>query len=83
LTLLILGIIVGLASITVKEAMPLLAAAITLIVASTSHVWFPLNTIHELLYNWVATILNYIVALVAPAAIINAIKAVLAVTKEK
>ena len=83
LTLLVLGVIVGLISITVKEIMPFLIAAIALIVASSANIWFPLHTIHELLYEWAHYILNYIVAFAAPAAVINAIKSVFAMTKEK
>jgi hypothetical protein len=83
LILLILGIIVGLVSITVKEVQPFLIVAIALIVASISNVWLPLETIHPLLYHWARQILNYIVAFVAPAAVLIAIKSVLAMSKEK
>jgi cytochrome b561 len=83
LVLLILGIIVGLATITQKEVTPFLIATIALIVASISDVWAPLGTIHELLYDWARFILNYIVAFVAPAAVIIAIKAVFAMEKSK
>ncbi|MCJ7424837.1 hypothetical protein MUP01_11315 [Candidatus Bathyarchaeota archaeon] len=83
LTLLIFGIIVGLVSITSKEVMPFLIAAIALIVASSGGVWSPLNTIHELLYQWATYILRYIVAFAAPAAVINAIRSVLTVTRDK
>jgi len=83
LILLILGIIVGIVSITAKEVMPFMIATIALIVASSANVWYPLNTIHELLYQWATYILNYIVAFAAPAAVINAVKSVLAITKEK
>jgi hypothetical protein len=83
LLLLILGIIVGLVTITQKEVTPFLIATIALIVASISNVWSPLATIHELLYDWAKFILNYIVAFVAPAAVIIAIKAVFAMEKSK
>jgi hypothetical protein len=83
LVLLILGIIVGLITITTKEVTPFLIAAIALIVASASNVWYPLTTIHSLLYNWATYILNYIVAFVAPAAVIIAIRAVFAMEKSK
>lgn len=83
LVLLIMGIIVGLATITQKEVTPFLIAAIALIVASISNVWYPLNTIHALLYNWATYILSYIVAFVAPAAVIIAIKAVFSMEKSK
>jgi hypothetical protein len=83
LILLILGIIVGLITITAKEVTPFLIATIALIVASISNVWAPLSTIHALLADWATYILNYIVAFVAPAAVIIAIKAVFAMEKSK
>jgi hypothetical protein len=83
LLLLVLGIIVGLVMITAKEVTPFLIATIALIVASISNVWLPLSTIHELLFDWATYILNYIVAFVAPAAVIIAIKAVFAMEKSK
>lgn len=83
LVLLILGIIVGLISITSKEVTPFLIATIALIVASISNVWSPLATIHELLYDWATIILNYIVAFTAPAAVIIAIKSVFAMERTK
>ena len=83
LILLVLGIIVGLINITTKEVTPFLIATIALIVASISNVWAPLSTIHALLADWATYILNYIVAFVAPAAVIIAIKAVFAMEKSK
>jgi len=83
LIMLILGIIVGITSITAKEVTPFLIATIALIVATSANVWGPLGNIHELLYYWATYILSYIVAFAAPAAVIIAIKSVLAITKEK
>jgi len=88
LLMLILGIIVGLISITAKEVQPFLIATIALMVTRIGvgtqfDVWNPLTTLHELLYYWATAILNYIVAFVAPAAVIIAIKAVYAMAKEK
>lgn len=83
LVLLILGIVVGLISITSKEVTPFLIATIALIVATTSNVWQPLNTIHALLYDWAVAILSYIVAFVAPAAVIIAIRSVVAIERTK
>ena len=83
LIMLILGIVVGVVSITTKETMPFLVATIALIVASSANVWGPLSTLHELLYDWATEILRFIVAFAAPAAVINAIKAVLVMAKEK
>jgi len=83
LIMLILGIIIGITSITAKEVTPFLIATIALIVATVANVWSPLSNIHELLYYWATGILNYIVAFAAPAAVIIAVKAVLAMAKEK
>jgi len=83
LILLILGIIIGVTSITAKEVTPFLIATIALIVASISNVWSPLSRIHDLLFYWATAILNYIVAFAAPAAVIIAIKAVMVLAKEK
>lgn len=83
LILLILGIIVGLVSITFKEVTPFLIAAIALIVAGLTNVWQPLTAIHELLYLWARDILELIIAFVAPAAVIIAIRSVLIMAREK
>lgn len=83
LILLILGIIVGLVSITAKEVNLFLIATIALIVAGTSQVWAPLASIHSLLAYWADGILRYIVAFVAPAAVIIAIKSIFAMEKAK
>jgi len=84
LIMLILGVIIGLTSITEKEVTPFLIVTIALIVAATSaNVWSPLSNIHELLYYWATAILNYIVAFAAPAAVIIAIRALLPMAKEK
>ncbi|MFQ6065143.1 MAG: hypothetical protein ACE5L6_06680 [Candidatus Bathyarchaeia archaeon] len=84
LILLILGLIVGLVSITAKEVTPFLIAAIALMVTRAGlDVWEPLDIIHGLLHDWATYILNYIVAFVAPAAVIIAIKAVFALARKK
>jgi len=83
LIMLILGVIIGLTSITEKEVTPFLIITIALIVASIANVWSPLSNIHELLYYWATAILNYIVAFAAPAAVIIAIRALLPIAKEK
>jgi len=83
LIMLILGIIIGLTSITEREVTPFLIATIALIVATVTNVWGPLSNIHELLYYWATAILNYIVAFAAPAAVIIAIKSLLPIAKEK
>lgn len=83
LIMLILGIIIGITSITAKEVTPFLIATIALVVASAADVWGPLGNIHELLYYWATAILDYIVAFAAPAAVIISIKSVFAMAKEK
>lgn len=83
LIMLILGIIIGVTSITAKEVTPFLIATIALIVATVANVWSPLSNIHELLFYWATAILNYIVAFAAPAAVIIAVKSVLVMAKEK
>lgn len=83
LILLILGVIVGFASITAKEAMPFLIAAIALVVTGNATVWGSLQLILPILRTLVITILNFIAAFAAPAAVINAVKAVLAMAKDK
>jgi len=84
LILLILGLIVGLISITAKEVAPFLMAAIALMVAGVGlDVWAPLAKIHSLLYYWATAILSYIVAFVAPAAVIIAIKSIYALARKK
>jgi uncharacterized membrane protein len=82
LIMLILGIIIGLTSITTKEVTPFLIATIALLVAFSADVWEPLGRIHELLFYWATAILSYIVAFAAPAAVIIAIKSVFAMAKE-
>jgi hypothetical protein len=84
LVLLILGIVVGLITITAKEVRPFLLATIALIVASLSNVWGPLqNGTLDLLYYWATEILSFIIAFTAPAAVIIAIRAIFAMERVK
>jgi hypothetical protein len=85
LIMLILGIIIGITSITTKEVTPFLIATIALVVASAADVWSGFNNIEalQLLYYWATAILDYIVAFAAPAAVIIAVKSVFAMAKEK
>ncbi|UCG36983.1 MAG: hypothetical protein JSV64_01525 [Candidatus Bathyarchaeota archaeon] len=86
LLMLILGIIIGITgSITAKEVTPFLIATIALMVAGAGGIWDPLQKIEaiEILYFMASAITNYIAAFAAPAAVIIAIKAVLAMAKEK
>jgi hypothetical protein len=81
--MLILGVIIGITSITTTEVTPFLIATIALVVAASANVWDPLGKIHGLLAFWATGILSYIVAFAAPAAVIIAVKAVLTMAKEK
>jgi hypothetical protein len=81
--LLILGLAVGLVSITAKQVTPFLIAVIALNVAVSSNIWLPPNTIHALLYDWAFAVLRYIAAFTAPAKVIIAIESVLAMERAK
>jgi hypothetical protein len=81
--MLILGIVVGLTSITRKEVTPFLISTIALVVASAANVWAGVWYLHPLLFFWASAILSYIVAFAAPAAVLISIKSVLAMAKEK
>ena len=71
IVLIILGIIIGFLNITAKEVPTLLLATIALIVVG--NVFAPLNMLD--IGKMLGNILAYIATLVAPAAIIAAIKA--------
>ncbi len=86
LVMMVLGIIVGLVSITAKEVSAFLLAAIALIVTGTGiSVWAPLLLVEALqwLYYMATAILTYFVAFAAPAAVIIAAKSIWAIAKEK
>ena len=80
--MLILGLIIGLTSITRREVTPFLLATIALLVASGANVWVGLWYLHPLLFFFASAVLSYIVAFAAPAAVIIAIKSVLDMAKE-
>jgi len=84
LIMLILGIIIGFTSITTKEVTPFLIATIALMVAGAGAVWDPLLKIEilQVFYYIALAMTNYIAAFAAPAAVIIAIKSVLAMAKE-
>jgi hypothetical protein len=81
--MLVLGVVIGLTSITRREVTPFLVSTIALLVASASNVWAGLWYLHPLLFFWASAILSYIVAFAAPAAVIIAVKSVLSMAKEK
>ena len=76
LIMLILGIIVGLTTITEKETTPFLVAAIALLVANGGRAFLLLNDVMPGLGTAIDTILVTLAAFVAPAAIIMAVKAI-------
>lgn len=80
LILVTLGIIVGLLNITEKEVMPLLIAAIALIVVGTAG-FAPLDKIVSPLGTWLDHIVDYFATFMAPAAVINAIRVMFAVAR--
>jgi hypothetical protein len=81
--MLLLGVVIGLTSITRKEVSGFLLAMVALLVASASNVWVGLLYLHPLLFFCASAILSYIVAFAAPAAVIISIKSVLDIAKEK
>ena len=82
-SMLILGVIIGLTSLTRKEVTAFLIATIALLVASGANVWAGVWYLHPLLFFCASAILSYIAAFAAPAAVIISIKSVLAMAKEK
>jgi len=84
LIMLILGVIIGLTSITSREVTPFLTATIALVVSYAADVWSGFKSVEilQLLYYWATAILTYIVAFAAPAAVIIAVKSVLVIAKE-
>lgn len=76
LIMLILGIIVGLTTITEKETTPFLVAGIALLVANGGNAFLLLNDVMQGLGTAIDTILLTLAAFVAPAAIIMAVKAI-------
>lgn len=77
ITLIILGLIIGFLNITAKETMLFLVATIALMVAG--RVFSPLTVLS--LGEHLDNVLGYVATLMAPAAVIAAIKALWAVGK--
>ena len=75
--LIILGLIIGFLNITAKETMLFLVATIALIVVG--NVFTPLTTLN--IGAFLGSILGYVATLMAPAAIVVAIKALWSVGK--
>ncbi|MCX6659922.1 MAG: hypothetical protein NTX81_06040 [Candidatus Bathyarchaeota archaeon] len=76
LVMVILGIIVGLTTLTEKEATPFLTAAIALLVANSGQVFLVIDEVAKPLGTVINATLTNIAAFVAPAAILLAVKAI-------
>jgi hypothetical protein len=81
LTLVIVGILVGVLSVTGKEVLPLLIAAVALIVVGLTKGFAPLDDIGGEAGTKLNEIVAYIAIFITPAAIISAIRAILAVAR--
>jgi hypothetical protein len=87
LTLVIVGIVVGLLNITGKEVLPLLIAAIALIVVGTAGlggdkgVFGALNDLGGEAGTKINAIVAYLATFMAPAAVISAFRAIWAVAR--
>jgi hypothetical protein len=73
LLLVILGIVVGIFNITSRDTIPLLVAAVALVVVGTAG-FTPLDQLINGLGTHINEIVNYLARLMAPAALIAAIK---------
>jgi hypothetical protein len=81
LTLVIVGILVGLLNITGKEVLPLLIAAIALIVVGLTQGFLPLNDLGGEAGTKINAIVAYLATFMAPAAVISAFRAIWAVAR--
>lgn len=82
LVMVILGIIVGLTTITTKEAPTFLMAAIALLVANAGGIFLLIDRVLSPLGTIINAIVSNIAAFVAPAAIILAIKAIVGIARD-
>jgi len=80
LVLIILGIVYGALSVNAKEIMPVLMAAIALIIVGTAG-FEPLNDIFNGFGDAVNGMINYSARLAAPAAVIAAVRALVDVAR--
>jgi hypothetical protein len=81
LTLVIVGILVGVLNITGKEVLPLLIAAIALIVVGLTKGFAPLNDLGGEAGTKINDIVAYIAIFITPAAILSAVRAIWAVAR--
>jgi hypothetical protein len=75
LTLVVLGMVVGLLNITGKEIVPYLVAAIALVVVGSFEAFTPLNEVRRGLGDDLNDIVRLMAIFTAPAAVIQAIRA--------
>lgn len=81
LVLVILGILVGVLNISGKEVIPLLIAAIALIVVGNTTAFLPLDDLGGHAGTRINAIVALLAAFMAPAAVISAFRAILAVAR--
>jgi hypothetical protein len=81
LALVILGILVAVLNITAKEVMPVMIAAIALIVAGGANIFNPLNNIWDGLGRSFNGIVTMLAVFMVPVAIISAIRAVIVLAR--
>ena len=81
LILVILGLIVGLLNITGKEIIPYLIAAIALIIVGNFEAFTPLNDVVDGLGDYLNDIVGMMAIFSAPAAVVQAIRAGVALAK--
>ena len=81
LILVIVGILVGVLNVTGKEVLPLLIAAIALIVVGNTTGFLPLDDLGGGAGTKINSIVAYLGTFMAPAAVISAIRAVWAVAR--
>ncbi len=81
LVLVILGIVVAVLNITAKEVVPVMIAAIALIVAGGANIFTPLDLLVMGLGKTFNGIVNYLAVFMVPVAIISAVRAVYALAR--
>lgn len=81
LALVILGILVAILNITAKEVTAVMIAAIALIVAGGANIFTPLDEIIAGFGDGLNGIVNYLAVFMVPAAVISAIRAVIALAR--
>lgn len=82
LLLVVLGVIVGLTTVTEKEITPFLVATIALVVTATA-IFSPINLAIPYLGTLLDNMVKLVAVFVAPAAIILSIKAIYALASKK